>query len=1124
MITTTSNRITTLDNEKLVLEFNEDHILRAIRANDIMISQFETPCGEMAISNIYLRAYKGAQLVVTPLLFSNSSIETFHQKGSVSWKTETEQFIATVTVSLASAESVYFYTVDIESKLEAPFSYDLVYGQDLSLADAGAVKTNEAYCSQYLDHQIFDTEQAGYTVCSRQNLPMSTGNPSIQIGCFDKIVGYSTDGYQFFGNSFKVDGEIAVLMKPSLANKRYQYEMAYVALQTEKHTLEQESKHSTVFYGAFHENSEGANVTEPKALSVLETAYQVTEIKVEDEFSPVEYKKHQTLIGLAMNSEEVEQWFAASTGRKFVEEDNGTLLSFFYDDYKYVTLQEKERLTERPTGHVISSGNNQDRHAAIMSSSHYMFGVFNSQLTLGNTSFNKLLGVNRNSLNQFKHTGQRIWVKQNDQYSVLDMPSAYETGLNYSRWIYKLETGFIEVVSTSAAETPVIQTNIKLHGISSLDVSVSHQLIFGNNEDDSHITVERDDNQFTVTGVDDNIKAHTPELTFSISADAVISEAEIIKHSETGSAQFLVLKGTITDSASIHFGGRLGQEDSTNTVIDATLETDMYAKRQSDLVNNFDISCSNSEESADKLQAMMTWFTHNALVHYSTPHGLEQYSGAAWGTRDVSQGPFEFFMSMGQYDKARDLLECIYSHQFFETGTWPQWFMFDQYSDIQQEESHGDIIVWPLKALAEYINTTNDVDILNTELPFTYIENGFSFGSETYSLFEHVARQIQHIQDNLVPGTSLSCYGDGDWDDTLQPANQSLRENMVSGWTIPLTLQAVKSMKAALESQDNYTGFCAELNDLYTDMEADFRKYLIKDDIISGFIHFSRDETGEVEDIEYLLHPSDEKTGINFRLLPASRSIISETFSLEMANEHMAKIQEELVYPDGVRLMNQMAEYKAGKQTYFKRAELAANLGREVGLQYCHAHIRFIEALCKMGKADDVFENLFKIVPMGIQSSVPNAELRQSNAYFSSSDGQFNDRYEAYQGMDKLKQGEVKVKGGWRIYSSGPGIYINQVISNVLGIRFENQSLVLDPVLSKKLGKTEIDFKLMGHATRIIIDPVQGVHTPKSISINGTNVDITETKNRYRTGGALIDSKVLMPLLNEEGNTIHITL
>ncbi|WP_232055224.1 hypothetical protein [Vibrio taketomensis] len=63
------------------------------------------------------------------------------------------------------------------------------------------------------------------------------------------------------------------------------------------------------------------------------------------------------------------------------------------------------------------------------------------------------------------------------------------------------------------------------------------------------------------------------------------------------------------------------------------------------------------------------------------------------GTRDVSQGPFELFMSMQEYAKARDLFKEIYSHQYQETGTWPQWFMFDQYAVIQQEESHGDIVV-----------------------------------------------------------------------------------------------------------------------------------------------------------------------------------------------------------------------------------------------------------------------------------------------------------------------------------------------------------------------------------------------------------------------------------------------
>ncbi|HCM13995.1 MAG TPA: hypothetical protein DHW85_12555, partial [Lachnospiraceae bacterium] len=62
---------------------------------------------------------------------------------------------------------------------------------------------------------------------------------------------------------------------------------------------------------------------------------------------------------------------------------------------------------------------------------------------------------------------------------------------------------------------------------------------------------------------------------------------------------------------------------------------------------------------------------------------------------------------------------------------------------------------------------------------------------------------------------------------------------------------------------------------------------------------------------------------------------------------------------------------------YFKRAETAANFGREIGLQYVHAHIRFIESMAKLGKADETWDNLLKVIPIKIQTKVPNASARQ---------------------------------------------------------------------------------------------------------------------------------------------------
>ena len=40
-----------------------------------------------------------------------------------------------------------------------------------------------------------------------------------------------------------------------------------------------------------------------------------------------------------------------------------------------------------------------------------------------------------------------------------------------------------------------------------------------------------------------------------------------------------------------------------------------------------------------RIGTALPWFVHDAVVHYLSPRGLEQYTGGAWGTRDVSQGP-----------------------------------------------------------------------------------------------------------------------------------------------------------------------------------------------------------------------------------------------------------------------------------------------------------------------------------------------------------------------------------------------------------------------------------------------------------------------------------------------------
>ena len=102
--------------------------------------------------------------------------------------------------------------------------------------------------------------------------------------------------------------------------------------------------------------------------------------------------------------------------------------------------------------------------------------------------------------------------------------------------------------------------------------------------------------------------------------------------------------------------------------------------------------------------------------------------------------------------------------------------------------------------------------------------------------------------------------------------------------------------------------------------------------------------------------------------------------------------------------------YRGGVSTNFKRAEQAANFGREIGLQYVHAHIRYTEAMAKIGQRDKTWQALMQINPVQLKEVVHNAELRQANAYFSSSDGDFKTRYESQENFGKLKDGSIGVK------------------------------------------------------------------------------------------------------------------
>ena len=65
-----------------------------------------------------------------------------------------------------------------------------------------------------------------------------------------------------------------------------------------------------------------------------------------------------------------------------------------------------------------------------------MDGVFGSQLTIGNSVFNRLLTVLPRSAQRAQVSGRRIFVRDGDRWAMLGLPSAFEMGPNGARWLY----------------------------------------------------------------------------------------------------------------------------------------------------------------------------------------------------------------------------------------------------------------------------------------------------------------------------------------------------------------------------------------------------------------------------------------------------------------------------------------------------------------------------------------------------------------------------------------------------------------------------------------------------------------------------------------------------------------
>jgi cellobiose phosphorylase len=216
--------------------------------------------------------------------------------------------------------------------------------------------------------------------------------------------------------------------------------------------------------------------------------------------------------------------------------------------------------------------------------------------------------------------------------------------------------------------------------------------------------------------------------------------------------------------------------------------------------------------------------------------------------------------------------------------------------------------------------------------------------------------------------------------------------------------------------------------------------------------------------------------------------------------------------------------YRGGPQRYFQRAESSAFFGREIGTMYMHAHLRYAEAMANFGDAEAFFRALCQTNPITIRTLVPSAALRQANCYYSSSDAAFPDRYEARAHYDRIKDGTVRLEGGWRIYSSGPGIALRLIIQNFLGIAREPSAWRFDPVIPPALNGLQAAVMLAGKPVGMTYRIGSVGYGPVALTLNGEALSFTREANPFRTGGVSVSTEQVLKRLTSGTNSLIVQL
>ena len=462
------------------------------------------------------------------------------------------------------------------------------------------------------------------------------------------------------------------------------------------------------------------------------------------------------------------------------------------------------------------------------------------------------------------------------------------------------------------------------------------------------------------------------------------------------------------------------------------------------------------------------WALYQTLAaRFYSKTGFYQ-SGGAIGFRDQLQDSLALKYIDNKYLENQILLCC--RHQFVE-GDVLHWWHEDNKAGIRTRFS--DDLLWLVYAVLEYIDYTNDYEILEKEefyltgkkLEENEIEkyNTYYQGDYKENVYIHCVRAIEKVElgENGIPK-----IGSGDWNDGF--SNLGVKGKGESIWLGFFYYDILNRFIKICEKKEDI-----ERKEEYEVKKRNLKKVLNDFGWDGNWYKRAISDNGEVIG-------SSNSNECRIDSISQSWSVISEAGDNDKKYIALDSVYKNLVDKENkiIKLFTPSFEKDEINPGYIKSYPPGV---RENGGQYTHAAIWYGIANAILGFGDNAIEIFSMINPIERTKTKEEAKRYKVEPYVLVADIYSNE--------------DMKGRGGWSWYTGSSSWYYKFAIEYILGLKIKDGKIKIDPCISSKWREYYLEYNYKKTVYKIRVknqnSKMKGV---SKVIVNGEEIKEKEIK------------------------------